>query len=167
MTKLLEWHIQNLNDMCEREETNNVCACVCVFIKVCDKNQAFNIRQEKKEKKKEKRRENVKDHLEHLIRDKDYKDFMMLFPVFTTTLHSKCDTSLSHRVVKSDWERNIIQPRWHSQKCQELTSVGSDLRHIWEFLVEISMIQKDIGRYMKDQEEYQKILWRLTKDFWR
>lgn len=87
MTKLLEWHIQNLNDMCEREETNNVCACVCVFIKVCDKNQAFNIRQEKKEKKKEKRRENVKDHLEHLIRDKDYKDFMMLFPVFTTTLH--------------------------------------------------------------------------------
>ena len=44
---------------------------------------------------KEKRRENVKDHLEHLIRDKDYKDFLMLFPVFTTTLHSKCDTSLS------------------------------------------------------------------------
>ena len=85
--------------MCEREETNNVC--VCVFIKVCDKNQAFNIRQEK-EKKKEKRRENVKDHLEHLIHDKDYKDFLMLFPVFTTTLHSKCDTSLSHRVVKSD-----------------------------------------------------------------
>ena len=88
-----------------------VCVCVCVFIKVCDKNKAFNIRQEKKEKKKEKRRENVKDHLEHLIRGEDYKDFMMLFPVFTTTLHSKCDTSLSHRVVKSDRERNITQPR--------------------------------------------------------
>ena len=162
MTKLLEWHIQNLNDMCEREKT----MCVCMFIKVCDKNQAFNIRQGKK-KKKEKRRENVKDHLERLIRGKDYKDFVMLFLIFTTTLQGKCDTSLFHRVVKSDWERNITQPRWHSQKHQELTSVGSDLRYIWEFLVEISMIQKDIGKYMKDQEEYQKILWRLTKDFWR
>lgn len=153
-----KWHVWKGRD--------KQCVCVCVFIKVCDKNQAFNIRQEK-EKKKEKRRENVKDHLEHLIRDKDYKDFLMLFPVFTTTLHSKCDTSLSHRVVKSDWERNITQPRWHSQKRQELASVGSDLRYVWEFLVEISMIQKDIGKYMKDQEEYQKILWRLTKDFWR
>lgn len=139
---------------------------VCVFIKVCDKNQAFNIRQGK-ENKKEKRRENVKDHLERLIRGKDYKDFMILFLIFTTTLQGKCDTSLFHRVVKSDWERNKTQPRWHSQKRQELTSVGSDLRYIWEFLVEISMIQKDIGKYMKDQEEYQKILWRLTKDFWR
>ena len=162
MTKLLEWHIQNLNDMCEREET----MCVYMFIKVCDKNQAFNIRQGKK-KKKEKRRENVKDHLKGLIHGKNYKDFVMLFPIFTTILQGKCDTSLFHRVVKSDWERNITQPRWHSQKRQELTSVGSDLRHIWEFLVEISMIQKDIGKYMKDQEEYQKILWRLTKDFWR
>lgn len=87
--------------MCEREETNNMCMYMCVFIKVCDKNQAFLIRQEKKEKKKEKRRENIKDHLEHLIHGKDYKDFMMLFPIFTTTLQSKCDTSLSHRVVKS------------------------------------------------------------------
>lgn len=86
--------------MCEREETNNVCMYMRVFIKVCDKNQAFLIRQEKK-KKKEKRRENVKDDLEHLIHGKDYKDFMMLFPIFTTTLQSKCDTSLSHRVVKS------------------------------------------------------------------
>lgn len=154
-----KWHVWNWRD--------KQCVCVCVFIKVCDKNQAFNIRQEKKEKKKEKRRENVKDHLEHLIRGEDYKDFMMLFPVFTTTLHSKCDTSLSHRVVKSDRERNITQPRWHSQKRQELTSVGSDLRYVWEFLVEISMIQKYIGKYTKDQEEYQKILWRLTKDFWR
>lgn len=44
----------------KREETNNVCMYMRVFIKVCDKNQAFLIRQEKKEKKKE-RRENVKD----------------------------------------------------------------------------------------------------------
>lgn len=83
--------------MCEREKT----MCVCMFIKVCDKNQAFNIRQGKK-KKREKRRENVKDHLERLIRGKDYKDFVMLFLIFTTTLQGKCDTSLFHRVVKSD-----------------------------------------------------------------
>lgn len=83
--------------MCEREET----MCVYMFIKVCDKNQAFNIRQGKK-KKKEKRRENVKDHLEGLIRGKNYKDFVMLFPIFTTILQGKCDTSLFHRVVKSD-----------------------------------------------------------------
>lgn len=50
----------------------------------------------------------------------------MLSSILTMALSGKYDSGPFHRVVNSDSENKLIQPRSHSQKGQELILVGSD-----------------------------------------